>query len=455
MRQIEDHTERQLPNDPNAEVALLSAILCGDYNETMEKLSEIDFYRSTHKIIFRTMKELHLTGSHIDVITLTERLKASDKFDKVGGFEFINKLSGVVLSNANSKEYIKIILKKSASRKLIVSCSQAIDKAYEMDINPVDIRSSLEAAISGVGEDKDSNNRFYTMKESVLVVVEEINNTTSSETKHTSVIQTGFSGLDDIIYGFKPGQLIILAANTSFGKSMFMLNVAFNMASVGLNVAVFTLEMEVNELMVRLLSSVTDVPSDNIVRGNLNNDDIGKIMNAGEALIECPIYINCCFGQTLQSISQQTNKLISKVGKLDFLIIDYLQLMSGYKGKDREGFISGLSRELKTLAGDLKIPIMALSQINKEINRRVIKEPILGDLRESGAIDQNADTVIFINREWYYDKSKDPDISTVKVAKNRAGRLGEFYLSYQPEIARFSDIEIGCDGSDEFEKQGD
>ena len=453
MKQIGNNTEKQLPNDPNAEVALLSAILCGDYSETMEKLSEIDFYRSTHKIIFRTMKELHLTGSHIDVITLTERLKASDKFDKVGGFEFINKLTGVVLSNANSKEYIKIILKKSASRKLIVSCSQAIDKAYDLDINPLDIRKGLETAISEVGEDRDSNNRFYNMKESVLMAVDEINTSNSSKTRNAGIVETGFSGLDDIIYGFKPGQLIILAAGTSFGKSMFMLNVAFNMASVGLKVAVFTLEMEVNELMIRLLSSVTDVPSDNIVRGNLNNDDIGKIMNAGEVLIECPIYINCCFGQTLQSISQQTNKLISKVGKLDFLIIDYLQLVGGHKGKDREWFISELSRELKTLAGDLKIPIMVLSQINKEINRRVIKEPILGDLRESGAIEQNADTVIFINREWYYDKSKDPDISTVKVAKNRAGRLGRFYLSYRPEIARFSDIERGCDDNDEFEKQ--
>jgi len=452
MRQIENHMEKQLPNDPNAEVALLSSILCGDYNETMEKLSEIDFYRGTHKVIFRTMKELHLTGSHIDVITLTERLKASDKFDKVGGFEFINKLTGVVLSNANSKEYIKIILKKSASRKLIVSCSQAMDKAYSLDIDPIDIKNSLEVAISGVGEEGDSNNRFYTMKESVLVAVEEINNSTSSVNKRASIIQTGFSGLDDIIYGFKPGQLIILAAKTSFGKSMLMLNIAFNMASVGLNVAVFTLEMEVNELMIRLFSSITDVPSENIERGNLNDDDMGRIMNAGEALIEYPIYINCCFEQTLLSITQQTRKLISKIGKLDFLIIDYLQLVGGYKGKNREEFVSGLSRGLKILAGELEIPIMVLSQLNKEINKRVIKEPILGDLRESGAIDQNADTIIFINREWYYDKSKDPDISTVKVAKNRAGRLGEFYLSYQPEIARFSDIERGCDNSDEFEK---
>jgi len=452
MRQIEDHTEKQLPNDPNAEVALLSSILCGDYNETMEKLSEIDFFRGSHKIIFRAMKELYLTRSHIDVVTLTGRLKETDKFDKVGGFQFINELTGIVLSNVNAKEYIKIVLKKSALRKLIVSCSQAMDKSYEMDLSPDDIRKSLEAAISGVGEDRDSDNRFYTMKESVLVAVDVLDNAGSSKNKNSGVIKTGFKNLDDIIYGFEPGQLIILAAKTSFGKSMFMLNVAFNMASVGLNVAVFTLEMKVNELMIRLFSSITDVPSENIKRGDLNNDDIGRIINAGEALIEYPIYINCCFQQTLLSITQQTRKLISKIGKLDFLIVDYLQLVGGYKGKNREEFVSELSRGFKELAGELKIPIMALSQLNKEIDRRVTKEPILGDLRESGAIDQNADTIIFINREWYYDKSKDPDVSTIKVAKNRAGRLGEFYLSYRPEIARFSDIERGCDG-DDFENR--
>jgi len=437
------YVEKQLPNDPNAEAAVLSAMLIDSYNVsyTMTLVSEKDFYRNSHKTLFRAMKRLFEQSIEIDVITLTDELKRSNDFEKVGGFEFINKLTSVVLSGANIKDHVKIIRDKSTLRQLITAANNIIEVSYRADEDVAKILDEAEQQIFDIAENplKESFSNFKTDIDDTIEIIQEI----ASKKRNVMGVQTGFYDLDNLIGGFRSGQFVIVAARPAMGKSSFALNFAFNAAmNFDLKIAIFTLEMESQELIMRMLSSAAEIPMQSMLRGTgLGTEKIERIVTVAEVLRDCQIYIDDTGHQTLNQIRARTRRLAAEVGKLDMIIIDYLQLMSSNspKGRDnRQQEISEISRGLKVLAKEMKLPVIALSQLNRQVESREDKRPILADLRESGAIEQDADIVMFIYREHVYSK-KQEDIGKAEllIRKNRHGKIGTVHMTFLSEFTSF------------------
>jgi replicative DNA helicase len=432
------NNKNQLPCDLNAESFILSAILQSSDNEKpFAQLRELDFYKNTHKIIFRAMAKLYNSNTAIDLVTLSGELKKNDQMDKVGGINFLNNLSELVMSDSNIGEYIRIVKEKSTLRNLILSMMTNLDKAFSPDAISHDIKSSLEGEISSITDSEESKNKFIHIGEGIVGVIAEIDNTKQNFIH--DYINTGFEELDQVLGNIRPGQLILLAARTSMGKSMLGLNIAFNAAVCQKKVGVFTMEMKFNELMIRQLSSMTSIPSKAISTGRIDDREASKIMAAGNFLTGLQIYINDYPDQNKRTFEFQSRKLKEKLKGLDLLVIDYLQLSSG-EGKDQNRLVivSELSRALKNLASSLNVSIIALSQLNRNLEMRSNKEPMLSDLRESGSLEQDADSVIFIHNEYEYDKSKDPNNVKIIVAKNRHGKKGVCELRIDPEISLFS-----------------
>ena len=435
--------DKQLPNDPNAEAAVLSAMLIDTYNVsyTMTWLAEKDFYRNSHKTIFRTMKKLYENSVEIDIITLTNELKKSDEFEKIGGFEFINKLTSVVLSGANIKEHVKIIRDKSTLRQLITAANNIIEMSYQAEEEVEEILDHAEQQIFNIAENplKESFGDFKHDIDETVEVIQEI----ASKQRNVLGVQTGFIDLDSLIGGFRSGQFVIVAARPAMGKSSFALNMAFNAAvSYDLKIAIFTMEMECQELIMRMLSSAAEIPMQSMLRGSgLDIGNLERIVTVGEVLRDCHIYIDDNGYQTLNQIRAKTRRLAAEVGKLDMIIIDYLQLMASNnpKGRDsRQQEISEISRGLKILAKEMQLPVIALSQLNRQVEGRDDKRPLLADLRESGAIEQDADIVMFIYREFIYSKKpEDYNKAELLIRKNRHGKIGSIDLTFLSEFTSF------------------
>jgi replicative DNA helicase len=435
--------EKQLPNDLNAEAAVLSAMLIDAFNVsyTMTWLGEKDFYRNSHKKIFKAMKKLFEKNVEIDVITLTNELKKNNDYDRVGGFEFINKLTNVVLSGANIKEHVKIIRDKSTLRQLITAANNIIEVCYQSDEEVEQILDKAEQQVFDIAENplKEAFGNFKSEIDNTVEVIQDI----ASKKRSVMGVQTGFIDLDSLIGGFRSGQFVIVAARPAMGKSSFALNMAFNAAvSFDLKIAIFTMEMESQELIMRMLSSAAEIPMQSMLRGSgLNSSNLERIVTVAEVLRDCNIYIDDNGYQTLNQIRARTRRLSAEVGKLDMIIIDYLQLMasSNPRGKDsRQQEISEISRGLKVLAKEMELPVIALSQLNRQVETRDDKRPLLADLRESGAIEQDADIVMFIYREHVYTK-KPEDIgkSEILIRKNRHGKIGTVPLTFLSEFTSF------------------
>lgn len=436
--------EKELPNDLNAEAAFLSALIHGIEDDVFSLITENDFYRNTHKVLFKNIKQVYESGNAIDLVSVNSMLKRNNEYDCIGGYEFLINVSEIVVSGSMYKSHLKIILEKSRLRKLIISCNNAINDLYKPGAELAKISQKLGDNLYTLGNDNNDKNHFAQISECLPDIFSNLfdNNNTGNDSYR--YVSTGFDDIDDLIYAFKPGQFIILAARPSIGKSMLALNIAFNASVMQNRIAFFSLEMNIEELILRLISSITNIPATVIDKRQCDNTEIEKIVNAGEAMIDFPIYINHYRSQTIASIKQQIIMLEKKVGKIDLVILDYLQLMCSdnrTRNRDREKDISDITRSLKILAGELNLPILALSQLNRESVKRVDKKPILSDLRESGAIEQDADKVLFIHREWEYDKSKNFNLATIIVGKNRQGKKGECQLAFEPQVMRFSDIE--------------
>jgi len=343
------------------------------------------------------------------------------------------------MSGSNVKEYIKIVRKKSSLRKIITACNNALETSYNPSSEPDKVKEGLENILCEIGNVRESNNKFISLDDQVISVLTHIDNMTQYGYKE--VANTGFSKLDDILGGLKGGQLIILAARPAQGKSMLALNIALNVSVYKKKVAFFSLEMDMNELLIRLLSSVTGINSRIIGSGRLDDSEISRIVSAGNSLIEYPIYFNCSSFQNQRTIDWQIKKLIEKVGDIGLIVVDYLQLMKAMSDKkSKHESIGDITGFFKVLAGTLGIPIILLSQLNRGLEGRQAKRPLLSDMKGSGDIEQDADKAIIIHREWTYDNSKDPSKANIIVAKNRQGCIGECTMSFEPERSRFSDF---------------
>lgn len=439
-------SERKLPADINAEAAVLSAMIIDAdvVSKGIEKLKESFFSRLAYKLVFKVICELFNDGIEVDPLTVINRLERNNHLEKVGGIPFINEIADFVVSSANFDYHLNIVVEQALLRHLIVACNGIIENCYSSTAPVKTVVDEAEQAIFAIAELPQHQGfiRFDLLSGEVLHNIDTIASTKVPVTG----IGTGFSDLDRLTGGFRPGQFIIIAARPAMGKTSLALNIASH-AAVNLKkkVAIFTMEMAADEVIMRMFSSASEVNMDSMLKGyGMNEEKLIRIMQASEVLSSKQIFIDETGTNTPLDIRAKTRRLAAEIGGLDLILIDYLQLMGLSKERDnRQQEISEISRALKILAKDMRIPVVALSQLNRMLENRDDKRPRLADLRESGAIEQDADLVMFIYRDEYYykEKSEKPGIAEIIVGKNRHGSTGSVDLGFDREYTLFRNLD--------------
>ena len=410
----------------------------------IEKIKEEFFYRTAHKLVFKAMQELFNESVEIDALTLINRLERNNHLEKVGGIPYMNELADIVVSSANFDYHLNILTEQALLRMLIVASNGIIESCYSAAKPVKSIVDDAEQAIFAIAE-VPQRQGFIRLGDISSEVVEMIDEISSSKVPVVG-IGTGYSDLDRLCGGFRPGQFVIIAARPAMGKTALAMNIATH-AAVDLNkrVAVFTMEMAADEVIMRMFASLAQVNMEEMMKGfGMNEEKLIRIMQASEVLSSRQIYIDESGTNSPLDIRAKTRRLAAELGGLDLIIIDYLQLMTMPNERDnRQQEIAEISRALKILAKDMKIPVIALSQLNRLLENREDKKPRLADLRESGAIEQDADLVMFIYRDEYYnpEKTEKPGIAEIIVGKNRHGSTGNVDLGFVKEITLFRTIE--------------
>ena len=429
------------PHDEEAEHAVLGSMLTDSdaVMSAVEVLKPEDFYRDDNKTIYQAILNLYNKSEPVDIITLKDELETMGKFEQVGGFEYLASLPDKVPTTANVQKYIKIVEEKSISRNLIKTANEIIDLGYNQTDNIEDIMNSAEKKIFDIMQSK--NSKSYTPIKDVLVEsfanLEKLYN----QKQHVTGVPTQFYDLDDKTAGLHGSELILVAARPAMGKTAFALNIATNAAlRANVPVAIFSLEMSKDQLVNRILCSEAMVDSNKVRTGKLEEEDWVKLAEAIGPLSESGIYIDDTPGISIMEIRTKCRKL--KMEKnIGLIVIDYLQLIVGSNrrsGGSREQEISEISRSLKILAKELNVPVIALSQLSRAVEQREDHRPMLSDLRESGAIEQDADIVMFLYRDDYYNKeSAEKDIAEVIIAKQRGGSTGTVKLYWMGNYTKF------------------
>jgi replicative DNA helicase len=440
MKEVESQIDRLPPQNIEAEQSILGAILID--NEALPKALEIighdDFYKQSHRKIFHSMVELFDRNEPIDLITLTDYMKRSDDLDAVGGVSYLSSLVNMVPTAANIKYHSKIIREKGLLRSLLRSATEIASKVYEDNLEAEEMVDYAEKSIFDIS-DKRVKASFVTLKEVIKSSFEMIEHLYDKKEAITG-IPSGFQDLDDLTTGFQKGDLIVVGGRPSMGKTAFTLNIAQH---VGLEskepVAIFSLEMAKEQLAFRMLCSEAMVNSNSIRKGFIKKEDWHKLTGAASKLTGAPIFIDDSSGITVLELRAKARRLKMEHG-LSLVIVDYLQLMRG-KGsfERREQEISDISRSLKGLAKELSVPVVAVSQLNRSVEQRRPPTPILADLRESGAIEQDADVILFLYRDEVYNKDNPANKgeAEVIVAKQRNGPIGKVNLTFNSSCTRF------------------
>ena len=433
------------PHDIEAEQAILGSMLTDKdaVIAAIEVLKEEDFYREDNKTIYSAILNLYNRSEPIDIITLKSELTAMGMFDKIGGFEYIVRLPEKVPTTANVEKYINIVKEKSELRRLIKTANEIIEQGYDPTENIDDIMNNAEKKIFNIMQDKDQ--KGYSPIKDVLVdtftELEQLYN----QKQHVTGVPTGFIDLDYKTAGLHNSDLVLIAARPAMGKSAFALNLATN-AAVKANVPVvlFSLEMSKEQMVNRILCSEAMVDSNKVRTGKIDDEDWIKLANTMGELSEAPIYIDDTPGISINEIRAKCRKL--KLEKnIGMVVIDYLQLVQGSSKRSqgsREQEISEISRSLKILAKEINVPVIALSQLSRAPEQRPDHRPMLSDLRESGAIEQDADIVMFLYRDDYYNEdSEDKGLAEVILAKHRAGSTGTVKLVWLGNYTKFANME--------------
>ncbi len=432
------------PHDEDAEQAVLGSMLTDNdaVMAAVEVLKEDAFYREDNKIIYQAILNLYSKSEPIDIITLKDELESMGKFEQVGGFEYLASLPDKVPTTANVQKYIKIVEEKSVLRNLIKTANEIIELGYNPTEDVEDIMDGAEKKIFDIMQSK--NTKSYTPIKDVLV--ESFTNLEKlyNQKQHVTGVPTQFYDLDDKTAGLHGSELILVAARPAMGKTAFALNIATNAAlRANVPVAIFSLEMSKDQLVNRMLCSEAMVDSNKVRTGKLDEEDWTKLAEAIGPLSEAGVYIDDTPGISVMEIRTKCRKL--KMEKnIGLVVIDYLQLISGSNKRNgsREQEISEISRALKVLAKELNVPVIALSQLSRAVEQRDDHRPMLSDLRESGAIEQDADIVMFLYRDDYYNKeSAEKDIAEVIIAKQRGGSTGTVKLYWMGNYTKFVNIE--------------
>ena len=417
-------------------------------NAVIDILTPEVFYKEAHQLIFAAIKDLFTKSEPIDILTVTNHLKSTNDLDAVGGAYYISQLTNRVVSSANIEYHSRIILQKHIQRQLIQISSETIKDAYEDSADVFDLLDNAENKLFQISENNLRRN-YDQMPDLVKLAIEDIEKAKNSGSQLRGV-PSGYTELDRITQGWQKSDLIILAARPSMGKTAFALNMARN-AAVDFNkpIAFFSLEMSSVQLVTRLISSETSLTADKLRTGRLEEYEWQQLNTKVTPLINAKIFIDDTPQLSVFDLRAKCRRL-KQQHEIQMIFIDYLQLMTAKteKNGNREQEISNISRSLKSLAKELNIPVLALSQLSRSVETRPgSKKPILSDLRESGAIEQDADMVLFIYRPEYYGLSEDEDHSSTKgkavvsIAKHRNGKLGDVELRFVGQYARFEDLE--------------
>ena len=434
---------RSLPQSIEAEQSVLGSMIT-DRNavvEAIEKLEENDFYRDGHKVIFKTISEMFKDDMPVDLVTLLERLKSTEKLEKAGGVTYVSELSSSLLTTINLSAYIKIVKEKSILRKLIKASTSIIEDSYNKQGEVEEVLEGAEKKIFDIAE-KRTTSDF----EPLNVVLErgflEIERLFNNKGEITGV-GSGFVDLDAKTSGFQKGDMVLIAARPSMGKTTFALNIAEHAAlREGKSVVVFSLEMSKEQLAYKLLCSEANVDMLKLRTGALDDKDWENIARATGPLSKAKIYIDDTAGVTVMEMRSKCRRLKLEYG-IDLIVIDYLQLMSGSSNESRQQEVSEISRSIKALAKEMECPVIALSQLSRAPEQRADHRPMLSDLRESGSIEQDADLVMFLYRDEYYNKeTEDTNIAECIIAKQRNGPVGTVKLAWLGQYSKFGNLEV-------------
>jgi replicative DNA helicase len=432
------------PQNLEAEASLLSAILIDNSAllDILEILTPEDFYRSAHQRIFEAITDLFARSEPVDLVTLANILKEKGSLEEIGGAAFLSKLVDTAPMAVNAAHYAKIVHDKASVRRLIAKSNQIVQRCFEDRGNVDELLDFAEQSVFEIAENK-SRKSFYPISSLIEKNIDKLEERQGNRTLITGV-PTGFTDLDYLTSGFQPSDLIILAARPSMGKTAFALNIARNTAvETQTAVALFSLEMSKEQLTMRMLCAEARVDSHRLRGGFLSNEDWTNITQAASVLSEAPVFIDDSPDLTALDVRAKARRL--KIdNKLGLIIIDYLQLMQGRRNIERRDLeISEISRSLKALAKELDVPVIALSQLNRKLEERTDKRPKLSDLRESGALEQDADVVMFIYRDEVYNRDENnPNAGKAEiiVAKHRNGPTGDVPLAFVHAYTRFENM---------------
>ena len=443
--------ERIPPQNIQAEQAVLGAMLLKKdaIAEAAEKLRPEDFYREAHRLVYQAILELFRRDEAADLVTVTEQLKKTDNLEKAGGIAFVTSLANAVPTAANLEYHARIVLEKARLRNLIDTATEIAGEAYEDAEEIGSLMDDAEKkilAVTGRGSSFD----LTSIGDLVLDVFSKVEERSKQKNALTG-LASGFVDLDRLTSGFQPSDLILVAARPSMGKTAFTLNIATYVAvRLGKPVAFFSLEMSNTQLVQRMLCAEGGIDSQALRSGVLERDDWTRLISASDRLMKAPIFIDDTPGITVSELRSKARRIKAQHG-LSLVVIDYLQLMQGRPGRNgdnRQQEISEISRSLKALARELGVPVIALSQLSRSVEARQIKRPMLSDLRESGSLEQDADIVMFLYREDYYDaETERKNITDVIIAKHRNGPIDTVQLFFEKRFTKFTNFEHTAPGN--------
>ena len=433
-----------LPHDLLAEQAVLGSIFLDPdkIHIASEYLTKDSFFKLSHGMLFNIMQELSDKGDPIDPVSVKSALDSIGQFEQIGGMPFLASLINAVPTSAHIEHYSKVVAEKSRARKVIEDLSQSISSVYDGQKDLNEILSQTEQNLSTISSEAKKGFRpIIDVIDSTQSILDE----RSQKVGDVTGTSTGFTDFDQITTGLHEDNLIIIAARPAMGKTAFALNIAQNVAkSSDKAVAIFSLEMGAESLVERMLSAEGLIPSYHVRTGNLSESEWRRMISAQERLARGKIFIDDTAGIRISEIRSKAKKLAQENGGLGLIVIDYLQLIEGRGRENRQQEVSEISRQLKIIAKELKVPVIAISQLSRAVDQRNDKRPILSDLRESGSIEQDADIVAFLYREAYYkrDEQEEPDnVTELILEKNRHGSLGTIQLYFLKEYAKFANKE--------------
>lgn len=442
------------PHSIEAESSVLGGLLLdnGAWDRVGDLLKDGDFYRYEHRLVFAAIGVLINGSKPADVITVFEQLQGQGKAEETGGLAYLNSLAQYVPSAGNIRRYAEIVRERSILRKLVAASDEISTNAFNPKGRPVaTILDESEQKIFNIGEEGARTKQgFQSMDTLVVDLLDRVQEMADNPNDVTGV-PTGFYDLDRMTSGFQAGDMIVLAARPSMGKTALAINIAEHVAlNEGLPVAVFSMEMGAAQLAVRIVGSIGRIDQGHLRTGKLTDEEWPRLSEAIEKLRTISLHIDESAGLTSSELRANARRLSRQCGKLGLIVVDYLQLMSGSSGdnENRATVLGEISRGLKMLARELQCPVIALSQLNRSVEQRPDKRPMMSDLRESGAIEQDADIIMFIYRDEYYTKDacKEPGVAEVIIAKQRNGPTGTVKLAFLNNITKFESLAHGGGG---------